>query len=106
MSERNFREMLENKWSQNKFVCVGLDSELDKIPQSMQKNKNGRLKVTKTIVKFNRAIVEATKDIVCAYKPNMAFYLKHGEVGMAILQRTIENIHDTAPDVPVILDAK
>lgn len=106
MSERNFREMLEKQWDQNKFVCVGLDSELDKIPKSMLKNTNGRLKITKTIVKFNQAIVEATKDIVCAYKPNMAFYLKHGEVGMAILQRTIEHINIVAPDVPVILDAK
>lgn len=107
MSDRDFRQMLENKWSCGKSVCVGLDSELSDIPQSMQKhNKRGRIKITRTIVAFNQEIVKATKDIVCAYKPNIAFYLKHGEVGMAILQRTIENIRIVAPDVPVILDAK
>ena len=64
------------------------------------------LSLQKTIVAFNRAIVEATKDLVCAYKPNAAFYEAHGDEGICALQRTIADIHAIAPNVPVILDAK
>jgi orotidine-5'-phosphate decarboxylase len=67
----------------NSLVCVGLDSELSKIP-----------------------IVDATKDLVCAYKPNSAFYEADGDRGMLELKQTCDYIHLTAPDVPVILDAK
>ncbi len=104
---RNFRELLEAKWSEGKFVCVGLDSEFGKIPESARRPGNERdIDVANTIVEFNRAIVEATKDIVCAYKPNIAFYEAHGSEGLAALHRTIVDIHILAPDVPVILDAK
>ena len=101
MSTRNFRELLENRWSEGKFVCVGLDSELGKIPASIRRSE-----IAETIVQFNRSIVEATSDLVCAYKPNIAFYETHGEEGWKALRQTISHIHDTAPDVPVILDAK
>ncbi len=107
MNDRNFRELLEAQWFRGKFVCVGLDSEFGKIPESAHKNGNEcDVSVANTIVAFNRAIVEATKDIVCAYKPNAAFYEAHGAEGIAALQRTIADIHAIAPDVPVILDAK
>lgn len=62
--------------------------------------------IPNTIVAFNRAIVEATKDLVCAYKLNTAFYEAYGDQGLVALHRTIVNIHANAPDVPVILDAK
>lgn len=101
MSDRNFRQMLEAKWSEGKFVCVGLDSEDEKIPLSVR-----QASVANTIVEFNRAIVKATKDLVCAYKPNIAFYEAHGNEGIAALHRTIVDIHYLAPDIPVILDAK
>ena len=107
MSKRNFREMLEAQWSRGNFVCVGLDSEFEKIPESAHEDGNETdLSVANTIVAFNRAIVEATKDIVCAYKPNVAFYEAQGAEGIKALQRTIFDIHFIAPDVPVILDAK
>ncbi len=107
MSDRNFRNLIGNKWAQDKFVCVGLDSEFAKIPESARCSNNGRdINVANTIVAFNRAIVEATADIVCAYKPNIAFYEAHGADGFAALQRTIADIYHIAPDVPVILDAK
>lgn len=107
MSDRNFRQMLENQWTRGNFVCVGLDSEFGKIPESARKSGNEcEVSIPNTVVAFNRAIVEATKDLVCAYKPNAAFYEAHGAEGMAALHRTIADIHAIAPDVPVILDAK
>ncbi len=103
MSDRNFRQMLEAQWSCGNFVCVGLDSEFGKIPESVRRSG---ISIVNTVVTFNRAIVEATKDLVCAYKPNTAFYEAHGDEGISALQRTIADIHAIAPDVPVILDAK
>ena len=107
MNDRNFRQMLETQWSRGNFVCVGLDSEFGKIPESARRSGNEcDVSVANTVVAFNHAIVEATKDIVCAYKPNVAFYEAHGDEGIGALQRTIADIHAIAPDVPVILDAK
>ena len=107
MNDRNFRQMLEAQWFRGNFVCVGLDSEFGKIPESAHVGGNEcEVHEGNTIVAFNHAIVEATKDIVCAYKPNAAFYEAHGAEGIAALHRTISDIHAIAPDVPVILDAK
>lgn len=107
MNNRNFRQMLEDQWSRGNFVCVGLDSEFNKIPESARRSGNEyEVSVFNTIVAFNRAIVEATKDLVCAYKPNTAFYEAHGAEGILALRRTITDIHIIAPDIPVILDAK
>lgn len=101
MSGRNFREMLEAQWVKGNFVCVGLDSELAKIPESMRRSDTAS-----TIFYFNAAIVDATKDAVCAYKPNIAFYAAHGGDGLKALRETILHIRAKAPGVPVILDAK
>ena len=107
MSERNFKQLIETQWSRGNFVCVGLDSEFGKIPESAHRSGNEcAVSIANTIVAFNRAIVEATKGLVCAYKPNSAFYEAHGNEGIAALQRTIADIHAIAPDVPVILDGK
>ncbi len=107
MGNQNFRQMLEKQWSRGSLVCVGLDSDFSKIPEFASRSGNEcDVSVANTIVAFNRAIVEATKDLVCAYKPNMAFYEAYGTEGIGALQRTIEDIHTIAPDVPVILDAK
>lgn len=107
MKDRNFRQMLEAQWSRGNFVCVGLDSDFSRIPESVCQSANERkVSVENTIVAFNNAIVVTTRDLVCAYKPNIAFYEAHGGEGLAALHRTIVNIHAIAPDVPVILDAK
>jgi orotidine-5'-phosphate decarboxylase len=107
MSARNFRQLLENQWAQSNFVCVGLDSQPDKIPEFVRQGRGMKgVSVTPTIIAFNRAIVEATMGLVCAYKPNTAFYEAHGYAGIMALQQTIVDIHAMAPDVPVILDAK
>ncbi|MDO8561676.1 MAG: orotidine-5'-phosphate decarboxylase [bacterium] len=101
MAARDFREMLESRWKLGNFLCVGLDSELEKIPESARKAT-----VRETILAFNQAIVDATSDLVCAYKPNPAFYEAQGEEGWSALRETIAYIHTAAPEVPVILDAK
>lgn len=80
----------------NSLVCVGLDSELSALPASMRGSADPQFE-------FNRAIIDATKDFVCAYKPNMAFYEAEGSVGLEALRRTIAYI---PPHIPVILDAK
>lgn len=100
---RNFRELLEAKWADNKFVCVGLDTDAAKLPQSLKSSNDS---LSSRITAFNREIIEATKDIVLAYKPNIAFYEALGEQGWKALNWTIGWIHQLAPDVPVILDAK
>lgn len=76
----------------NSLLCVGLDVDLNKAPQY------------KSIFDFNKAIIDATKDLVCAYKPNIAFYEMHGIKGLEELIKTVEYIHKF--DIPVILDAK
>jgi orotidine-5'-phosphate decarboxylase len=101
MSDRNFRKLLDAQWEQSKFLCVGLDSDLEKIPEAARKDG-----IRETIVNFNRAVVDATKDIVGAYKPNSAFYESYGHEGWSALSETIQYIHEQAPEVPVILDAK
>ncbi|OGG66401.1 orotidine 5'-phosphate decarboxylase [Candidatus Kaiserbacteria bacterium RIFCSPHIGHO2_02_FULL_55_20] len=101
MALRNFRQLLEAQWEKGKFLCVGLDSDLDKIPESAHIDGT-----RESIVYFNRAIVDATKDLVCSYKPNPAFYEAHGDEGWQALRETIQYIHEVAPDVAVILDAK
>ncbi|HUV42636.1 MAG TPA: orotidine-5'-phosphate decarboxylase [Patescibacteria group bacterium] len=96
-----FVAKLENRWQQGNFVCVGLDSDFSKIPLGIRTDS-----IERTMTVFNRAIIEATYDLVCAYKPNIAFYEAQGEQGMRALARTINFIKDFHPDIPVILDAK
>lgn len=98
---RNFRELLEARWSEGKFLCVGLDSDLEKIPEAIRKEDTRT-----TIVAFNRRIVDVTSTIVCAYKLNPAFYEARGDEGWSALRETIAYILEAAPEVPVVLDAK
>lgn len=98
---RNFMEMVKKQWSQGKFVCVGLDTDYQKIPGCIKGSdpKN-------SITAFNRAIVDGTKDLVCVYKLNIAFYLAYGTAGLKALKKTMVYINRFAPDIPTILDAK
>ncbi len=93
----SFRERLERAIARNRsLLCVGLDPDPERFPEGIARDPSG-------IVAFNRAIVEATADLVCAYKPNLAFYLAHGIAGLEALAATRQAI---PPDIPVILDAK
>lgn len=76
-TRQTFQDKLTAKWEQGKFLCIGLDS-----------------------VDLNKKIVDETYDLVCAYKPNSAFYKE------AQLQKTISYIKNAHPDIPIILDAK
>ncbi len=81
------------------LVCVGLDSDLGKLPPHLLGESHPQFA-------FNKAIIDATADLVCAYKPNSAFYEARGEVGMKELKMTIEYLRSQYPDVVTILDAK
>lgn len=81
----------------NSLLCLGLDIDLNRIPSNLLKSDD-------PIFIFNQTIIDATRDLVCAYKPNMAFYEMYGVDGLSSLIKTIEYIQAT--DIPVILDAK
>lgn len=97
-----FIAKLEYCWKQDNFVCVGLDSAYEQLPAKI---KSGR-PIEEAIFAFNRDIVDATYDLVCAYKPNAAFYEAQGTEGFQPLIRTVQYIRETYPHIPVILDAK
>ncbi len=99
---RNFRDMLEAKWADGKLVCVGLDSDIEKMPPSL----HGWSNPADTIESFNNDIVDATQDLVLSYKPNFAFYLRYGMAGLDALERTIKHIRKVAPEIPINLDMK
>ena len=90
MKKRFMDKLLNISRSNNSLLCVGLDPDPRKIP-------------IKDVFEFNRAIIEATADLVCAYKPNLAFYEAMGIRGLQILKKTLAAIPS---DIPVIGDAK
>lgn len=98
---RHFNELLKAKWNEGKFLCVGLDPDIDKIPDAFKKGTIGE-----TLLAFNTYILEETRESVCAYKPNSAFYEQYGAEGIEALKHTLERARGLAPDVPIILDAK
>ncbi len=104
---RHFHHLLQSRWSQGRFISLGLDSDLSKLPPSaLRYREGGEVDVANSLIFFNKAIIEATHDLLCAYKPNTAFYEAYGVAGMVALEKTMELIDQIAPEVPVILDAK
>ena len=99
---RNFRDLLQKRWDKGLFACVGLDSEYEKIPILFMPKYVPEIR----IFRFNKKIIDATHDLVCAYKPNIAFYEAMGELGMQALLQTMCYIRDVYPEIPIILDAK
>lgn len=97
-----FITKLEHCWQQDNFVCVGLDSDYDKLPSIIKTEQSAE----DAMFHFNREIIDATHDLVCAYKPNAAFYEAQGDAGMRALIRTVYYIKETYSHIPVILDAK
>ncbi|MDR2937749.1 MAG: orotidine-5'-phosphate decarboxylase [Prevotellaceae bacterium] len=81
------------------FLCVGLDSELKKIPAHLKSEKN-------PIFAFNKAIVDATAPYSVAYKPNLAFYEAEGVEGWLQLEKTVAYIREKYPEIFIIADAK
>lgn len=100
----DFKTKLQNITKKNNsLVCVGLDSEFSKIPQHLKEKESD---IDEILFAFNKAIIDATYDLVCAYKPNSAFYEAQGKDGIKALKKTIHYLQDTYPEVVVILDAK
>jgi len=81
------------------FLCIGLDTDLEKIPGFLKKTKD-------PIFAFNKAIIDATHHLCVAYKPNTAFYEAYGSQGWASLERTIAYLNENYPDHFTIADAK
>jgi orotidine-5'-phosphate decarboxylase len=93
-----FIEQLQRAWdSNNSLVCVGLDPEIERFPEQFAEQPS-------PIFQFNKAIIDATADLVCAYKPQFAHYAAYEAEDQ--LERTIDYIHRTYPGIPVILDSK
>ncbi len=93
-----FLSRLERRWARSdSLVCIGLDPEIERFPGQIADHAS-------PIFQFNKAIIDATADLVCAYKPQFAHYAAYEAEDQ--LQRTIEYIHDAYPGVPVILDSK
>jgi orotidine 5'-phosphate decarboxylase subfamily 2 len=96
----NFQEKLDSIIDKNdSLLCVGLDSDSGKISPELHKQEHSQFA-------FNKSIVEKTADLVCAYKPNTAFYESRGIAGIADLKLTCDFIRTTYPYIPIILDAK
>ncbi|WP_222984754.1 orotidine-5'-phosphate decarboxylase [Flagellimonas meishanensis] len=81
------------------FLCVGLDTDLEKIPKHL-------LKEDDPIFEFNKAIIDATHPFCVAYKPNIAFYEAYGLQGWQSLERTMEYLNANHPNIFTIADAK
>jgi orotidine-5'-phosphate decarboxylase len=92
-----FIEKLADIQNQNhSWLCIGLDPQLDKLPAAVQPQDE-------PFLPFCKAIVDATADLVCAYKPNLAFFMAQGAAGMIALERVMRYV---PAGIPVILDAK
>ena len=95
-------ELFENIKRKQSFLCVGLDTDVTKIPEFLF-DSDGELD---PIFEFNKAIIDATADFCVAYKPNLAFYESLGLQGWDVLERTVEYIRVNYPDQFIIADAK
>ncbi len=93
-----FYKKLSNRWEQqHSLLCVGLDPDSDRMPKSIKSGKQ-------PLYLFNKEIIDATAQWVCAFKPQVACYAAFG--AEAQLEKTIRYIKSAYPDIPVILDAK
>ena len=81
------------------FLCIGLEVDLEKIPQHLLQEED-------PIFAFNKAIIDATHQLCVAFKPNIAFYEAHGLQGWKSLKKTISYLNDKYPEIFTIADAK
>jgi orotidine-5'-phosphate decarboxylase len=95
----NYSGLFEKVVKKHSFLCVGLDSEIEKIPSFLLKEKD-------PVFEFNKLIIDATHQYTVAYKPNVAFYECHGASGWNTLEATANYIKKNYPDIFLIADAK
>ena len=95
----NYQQLFELIKRKQSFLCIGLDTDIRKIPQHL-------LKTEDPVFEFNKAIIDATHDLAIAYKPNLAFYESAGPKGWESLQKTVDYIRQKTKDIFLIADAK
>ena len=95
----NKQQLFENIKRKQSFLCVGLDTDIKKIPQHLLQEED-------PIFAFNKAIIDATADYCVAYKPNMAFYESMGVKGIMAFEKTVSYLRENYPDQFIIADAK
>ena len=95
----NKEQLFENILRKQSFLCVGLDTDIKKIPEHLLKEED-------PIFAFNKAIIDATQDLCIAYKPNLAFYESLGVKGWMAFEKTVKYIKQHYPDQFIIADAK
>ena len=97
----NYTELYENIRCKGSFLCVGLDTDPEKIPTCVRERHGDA-----SILAFNKAIIDATAPYTVAYKPNIAFYEAEGVSGWQQLAETVRYIRSNHPDILIIADAK
>ena len=95
----NKQQLFENIRRKKSFLCVGLDTDIKKIPQHLLTEED-------PIFAFNKAIIDATADLCVAYKPNLAFYESLGLEGWKAFEKTVRYLKENHPDQFIIADAK
>jgi orotidine-5'-phosphate decarboxylase len=96
MNKHELTNLIKSKRS---FLCIGLDSDIDKIPPHLMSTAD-------PVFEFNRAIIDSTRDLAVAYKPNIAFYESRGLDGWKSLEKTIKYLKKFGKDIFTIADAK
>lgn len=96
MNQQQLFEQIQRKKS---FLCVGLDTDIQKIPQHL-------LDTSDPMFSFNKEIIDATAEFTVAYKPNLAFYESQGSAGMMSLEKTVSYVKSKFPNIFIIADAK
>lgn len=94
-----YDRLYQNILKKKSFLCVGLDSSTDLIPEHLRS-------LTNPLFEFNKAIIDATAQYAVAYKPNLAFYEAEGPLGLQQFEMTVSYIKSNYPDILVIADAK
>ncbi|AFJ07971.1 orotidine-phosphate decarboxylase [Prevotella intermedia] len=93
------KQLIEQIFTKKSFLCVGLDTDLNKIPKFLLNEED-------SIFSFNKAIIDATAPYCVAYKPNLAFYECYGLKGMEAFEKTITYLKEKYPNHFIIADAK
>ncbi|MGB5171016.1 orotidine-5'-phosphate decarboxylase [Eudoraea sp.] len=95
----NIKTLVSEIRRKKSFLCIGLDTDLEKIPKHLLENED-------PIFAFNKAIIDATHELCVAYKPNMAFYEAYGVKGWKALEKTMTYLNQNYPQLFTIADAK
>lgn len=102
----NRKELVEQIFAKKTFLCVGLDTDTNKLPKCILENQGLNGSVSKMMFAFNKAIIDATAPYCVAYKPNLAFYESRGIEGMIAFEQTIKYLKENYPHHFIIADAK